>query len=483
MISLAKSLQLQADAWPERIAVIDEFRHLSYQAFGEEVSRLATILSDRSSETPVGILIGNRIEHLSLLIAADQVGVPVAPLDPRWSGSKLSAGLALLGITFVVATLDQRERLQGYDVLFVDDVTHGYHPQVAQAEPLIETRPVDGAIHLYGLTGGTSGRSKAVSISRSASVARIISQIVEFGADRDRRFLAMTPLFHGAARSLALAHLWVGASVHLEPEFSAKEMMHLLSTTCHTTFVVPTMVVDLLEEPNRMPESVRFICSGAPLIKDVVRKFQDQISFNLYNYFASVEAGGIALLRPEEHATSSEDVGHPIFGTHVEIVAENGSSNGVGVVAVRGPSTCSGVISEESETFEEGSLLLTGDRGSLDALGRLTLHGRKDDVIITGGVNVDPSEVERALLNSLPEIESVMVVGMPDRRWGQKVVAAFTGGPGKHLELKDVKARLRGALTSEKRPKEYVQFETLPTTRLGKPDRKRLAEILAEKES
>lgn len=482
MISLAQSVALSAESRPNQVAVIDRHRALSYRDLHHESSQLAAYLA-AATRSPVGVLVGNRVEHLTTLLAADHARIPVAPLDPKWSPAELQSGLELLGIELVIVEASQRDRLpQGVQGLILDDAESpdAYHRMLNERWSG-GIPPPDEHIHVYSLTGGTSGRRKAVAISRSASVARIVAQVVEFGSPRSRRFLASTPLYHGSARSLALAHLWAGGSVHLEPSFVPGRVCELLNESCDSTFVVPTMLADILDGGQRVRAESRFICSGAALPVGLAQEFLKKVNRNLYNYFASVEAGGVSLVPPDEVGQRDQDAGHACMGTCITITNEEGEPlprGHVGIVTVSSPSLCSAVVTAEC-VEETRDPFLTGDLGVLDDAVRLHLRGRRDDVVISGGVNIDPLEVE-AVVAEVGELRQVCAVGVPDPRWGERLVLVYVKPPNREIDLDELSRKAAQRLSPAKRPKNYLEVPRLPLTAMGKPNRRAIRELAKE---
>lgn len=482
MISLAQSLASNAEARPDEVAVVDRHRSVTYRDLRKETAELAACLAT-ATDAPVGLLVGNRVEHLIALFAADLAGHAVAPLDPKWSPAELQSALELLSIDLVIVEASQRSRLpRDVRALVADDAEFPLaHPRGGNQRRREGASLPDERVHVYSLTGGTSGRCKAVAISRFATIARIVAQVVELGSPRTRRFLASTPLYHGSARSLALAHLWAGGSVHLEPSFEPGRVCALLNDSCDSTFVVPTMLADILDSGKRVRSRSRFICSGAALPAGLAREFQEKVNRNLYNYFASVEAGGVSLVPPAEVGRSDQVGGHSFMGTRITITDEQGvaiSRGQLGVVAVSSPSLSSAVVTAEGveQTLDP---YLTGDLGFLDQAGRLHLHGRRDDVVISGGVNVDPLEVE-AVFAEIGGLREVCVVGVPDARWGERLVLVYAKPPNCEFDLDELAGKVEQRLSPPKRPKKYLEVPRLPLTAIGKPNRRAIKELAKE---
>lgn len=472
MIGLSAGLRLHAKFHPDQVAIVDERRSVTYEELWDEVQRLTLSLSRLGIISTVGLLIGNTIEHIVALFAVDLIGGSVAPLNPHWSRSDVDLWHDELGIELTITDRNYVTQLGGRRALIADKGDLAVAVDLALLD--VAKPPSSDATYLYALTGGTSGTRKSIQLSRESSLNRIVAQIVELGPARKRRLLVTTPLFHGAGRSLALSYLWQGASVHLSSGFDPNAMARALSSTCQVTFVVPTMVLDLIEARVHVPSGTEFICSGAPLFDEVSARFRETITTNLYNYFASVEGGGLAILGPEDAHDAGGSVGHVMFGTDISLVDQQREAvarGGVGEILVRNESLASGM------PLIDG-WYATGDLGYFDDSHRLVLCGRQDDRIISGGVNVDPLRVEQ-VINELPGIREVAVVGVEDARWGQRVVAAYVQDPEREPDLADIQEQCRARLTPAERPKEFRRFDHLPRTTIGKPDRKRLRQFMS----
>src|SRR5919199_1134925 len=207
----------------------------------------------------------------------------------------------------------------------------------------------------------------------------------------------------------------------------------------------PTMLRDLAASGRRLGGRFRaLIASGSKLEPDLRAGLQERVTPGMYNYFASVEAGGIAVARPTDPSSKADTVGRPVWGSEVRLLDEAGESvalGHVGRVAVRGPATSHGYLDDEPATrqaYVDGAVL-TGDLASLDEDGFLTLSGRETDMIISGGINVHPAEVE-AVLASHPGVANVAILGVADPRWGEAVTAVVVRQPGASLSAEDLQA-------------------------------------------
>ncbi|HEX8969161.1 MAG TPA: AMP-binding protein [Chloroflexota bacterium] len=478
MLPLHEAVRLNAARRGSMPALVMPDRVITHAAFGERTSRLATALrSLTGANLRVGILLGNVPEHLETLFAIGAMGGCAVPMDPRWSPSELAATLRFAPEVIIV---DPAQR----DALRAACQTTGASPRIvplgpeyealtqAQPHPPPDTHPQ--ADYLVAPTGGTTSGVKGTRISYRATVMRFLIQAAEFGFNADDVYLAATPLFHGGARSFAMGHLYYGGAVVLDGRVPVDQVTHLVARHDVTlTFLVPTMLRDLAAA--RRPLGGRFralIASGSRLEPDLRASLQEHVTPHVYNYFASVEAGGIAVSRPTDPPSKCESVGRPVWGSEVRLLDASGAPvaiGEVGRVAVYGPAISHGYLDDAAETdkaYVDGAVL-TGDLASLDRDGFLTLSGRETDMIISGGINVHPAEIE-AVLASHPAVEHVAILGVADPRWGEAVTAVVVRQPGATVSAEDLQAYASQRLAAYKRPKRIVFRDALPLSSMGK---------------
>lgn len=466
-------------ARPGALAVDDGVQRRTYGQLVAELPALSAGLGALAGER-IGLLLGNSIAHLELLLAAPAAGLTVSPLHDQWPDERLTRAVRALGLEAMVTDDPGRERLER---LRLDIPVRTLEQlRVADAEAHAPpTGPDPEAWHLLAPSGGTSGRLKAVAISHRATAARALAQLVEFGGRAGETFVATTPLFHGAARGSALSHLAAGGSVRLRPDFDADRFTVDVEGAT-STFCVPTMLTRLLEaDIGPVDPRLRILVSGASLAPELARAVRKRLGCGLDDYYASVDAGGLAVgaTGTADSATSGISfVGRLYFGTLLRLEdARDHDGARLGRLVAEGPSIASATIHEDGqlESIEGG--VRTGDLGALDDAGRLTLHGRADDVIISGGVNVAPAAVEAALRDHEDVIDCI-VAGVPDPRWGEVVGAVLrTRRPG---AADAVIAWARERLPGPERPRLTCEAAELPTTPLGKPDRNEARRRLQE---
>jgi long-chain acyl-CoA synthetase len=330
-------------------------------------------------------------------------------------------------------------------------------------------------------TSGTTGRPKGVILSHRARVLVGLLSQTEFGCFSPRDvFLAISPMSHGAGLGFPLAALLGGGTVEIMDRFDAAAVLNALKHRGVTgTFMVPThfhsifaLGIDVLEA-HRGFGLKAIIANAAPLSQAMKRKivpfFGDDVLFEIYG---STESGLVTSLSPQWQLSRESCVGLPFAHTEMKVLDERGAEcppDVVGEVFSRSPCMFNGYWNRPQETaaaFRDGWLSV-GDMGRRDADGFLYLVDRKNDMVITGGVNVYPREVEDVLCEH-PAIDEVAVVGVPDERWGERLRACVVLNAGQTLSQSQLEAFCDGRLARFKIPRDLAILAALPRNANGK---------------
>lgn len=469
---LVESLEFHARVRPEAVAVRDDTGTFTYAQLHARVCRLADAIDALGLPERVGVRAGNNVSHLAALFALPATGRTGVVMDPKWTVTELRAAREAFAAGVLLTDQPDAEALAGagFAVHDLRELTVG---GTAPTGRVLCTRADPDDTFLVTPSGGTSGRVKGSRITHAATISRIVTQLVEFGIPAHGTFLASTPLYHGSARSLGLGYLYCGGTIHLMQKFDVQRWLRAAEDAT-ATFCVPTMLrrlVDAAQKP--LQPQLRLLTGGAPIEKELVEQVRARLSPTFFDYYASVESGPITVRHPHEHGLPAGCVGRPAFSVHVEI--RDPDAQGIGRVVVAGPGISAGVEGA-ADPAAAATSIETGDLGRIDQDGRLHLHGRADDVIISGGVNVDPLEVE-SVLESHPGVQAAAVVGVPDPEWGRRVVTAVVPAPGPALREDELDGYLRSRLAPAKRPKEVRYVAELPLTGIGKVDRRAVVEV------
>ncbi len=349
--------------------------------------------------------------------------------------------------------------------------------------------PDDLAAILY--TSGTTGRSKGAMITHRNLASNALSLVDAWAFTRGDMLLHALPIYHVHGLFVAThCALLAGARMLWLPKFDAREVCSLLS---HATVLmgVPTFYTRLLSEPAFTREACRtirlFVSGSAPLLAETFDAFSERTGHAILERYGMTEAGMITS-NPLQGARAGGTVGRPLPGIEVRIVDDKGGTCGpsaIGGVQVRGPNVFAGywqMPEKTREEFTEDGYFRTGDMGQWvadgPAKGYLQLVGRAKDLIISGGLNIYPKEIEERIDLMDGVVESA-VVGMPDPDFGEAVAAVIVRKPGCTLTEAGVIAALRGEIAHFKVPKRVVFEDALPRNAMGKVQKAALREKLA----
>jgi len=471
VLTIADSVRAVAECDPTRSAIIAGRQTVSYgqlHATSELIRETLRRAQPRGHR--IALLLGNNWKHIAALLAADAEGLTAVPLDVKWSRTQVEQRLELTSTTTLLV-----EGPAGPVIESLREI--GSNSALGADEPFV----INGdLVSTLAPTGGTSGTAKAVALSRRAVLSRFIAQAVEFGFARDTTFLCASPLFHGGGRSFALSQLYFGGSVLLQSSFNPDVYADSLRHS-DIAFAVPTML-HRLPRDTKAPNLRCLIVSGAKLDEETAA-IAASISETAVDYYASVDTGPIGVRHilsgdPSRVAFSASIVNRPTGATSETPLV-------VDFVDIRG--TCVADAELKNGQIRVFSVDVSGhptarmhDRVEFTSPCGLRPLGRSDDLIVTGGVNVDPAAVEEALRQELAPGLQIAVLGVPDAEWGQRVVA-FTAGEAtvdRNQILQSVRKRLSGPET----PKELFSIRDFPLTNVGKLDKKALLSIYAEYE-
>jgi O-succinylbenzoic acid--CoA ligase len=322
--------------------------------------------------------------------------------------------------------------------------------------------PAAPAVVLF--TSGTTGAPKAVRLSRRALRASAAAACLRLGLHADDRWSACLPLDHiGGIGTVLRSHL-AGFRLHLHPRFDAAAVGADLDSGATGASLVPTMLHRLAQRDQPWAAAVRvLLIGGGPLDRRLAERVRDLGCAPCQTYGLTECASQVCTLAPDEAADGLGTAGTPLAGMEVSLTRE-------GAIRVRGSALMDGYEGLPDPCDADG-WFTTGDLGSFDAAGRLTVLGRHDEVIVSGGENIAPHEIE-AVLERHPGIREAAVYGEPDPEWGMRVCAVLVAeaAPLPDAEMRQVLSEL----SDFKRPKTWRWTSSLPRTALGKLQRARL---------
>ncbi len=510
-MTVGQLLTRNAELWPKRVGLEDSARAWTFAEWDARVNRLANALVGRGivSGDRVALLGRNREELITAYLAAQKVGAVPVPMNFRLASGEVAHILDDSGARLLIVETDLAdvagEPAAARPALAVVEVggrrlagAQDFEAFLApgkDAAPGVPVSEDDVTCFLY--TSGTTGRPKGVVRTHAADVALAIGCVMEYGLARVDRALCIAPLYHVAGlQSWLLPHLYVGAANVLSRQYDPEASVRTAATAGITSlYAVPTQVVTMLEVPgverSRFPALRRLVTGGALSGSANLARAAEIFTPRIFNRYGQTEASCALTLHPEDAEGRLDTVGKPTLISRVRLRPleddEGEKECGVGEVGeilIRGPHVMREYHAQPEETARvlRGGWLRSRDLASRDAEGFYTIRGRLDDLIISGGENIYPREVE-AVLHELPGILQAAVVGTPDPRWGE-VVTAFIVRRDPRLTEETVTAHCRESrkLASFKRPRIVRFVDSLPSNPSGKivlPELRRLAADLA----
>ncbi len=470
---------------PNAVAVITPDRRVTFAELASQVMNLAAYLKAEDPRPQTRVCVGckNSVEHLIAILAVVAAGKTWVALNPRNGDPELQRIVEYIepGAMLVDEAMAARVKAPGVTTYMLDGPASDTVFRHAGNHAARFTRtylPLDATTAIK-FTGGTSGIPKGVMQPYRGWNANIVSQRHAYNFTPKDRYLVNAPLTHGASTYI-LPILGSGGAFVFPEDTKPAALLHAIAEHEVTTFFSPPTMVTMLVEAARTanvrtPSLRNVIYGGAPMRPARIREAQEAFGPVIAGTYGQTEAPQIitnlssADLMLEENLASS---GKPSLFTDVGIMDDAGNllpAGEQGEIVVRGDLVMTGYFNmpdKTAETIVDG-WLHTGDLGVFDGRGHLFLRDRLREVIITGGFNVYPSDVE-TVLSQHPAIAECAIVGIPDDHWGEAVHAAVEAKPGMTLDPNEVIAFVKGQLGSVKTPKVVHVFETMPKSAVGK---------------
>ncbi|WP_280427625.1 AMP-binding protein [Nocardia brasiliensis] len=476
---IAGTVEIAALRFPDRIALIDESGLLTYRELAYSTNALAQawLTQGVSARTPIGVLCRDHRGMVQALIAGAKIGARVVLLNTGFGATQLSDVVAREGVGAVLADDE------------FDSATAALGPEIRRLDlratkNSVVARPPAPATQggFVILTGGTTGTPKGV--PRKVETPLAAAQFLDRVPYRSGGVtLLCAPLFHGTALTQFIMSLSLGCTVVLHGRFDARRAVaQIQEYRCTAVVLVPTMLRRILdlgaaEIRGYDTSSLRIVFSaGAALPSALGSRAIELFGPVLYNFYGCTETGTATIATPRDWIAAPGTVGKPPVGIVVRLY-DNGrpvtGPGAKGTVYVGNSIAFTGYSGGGGKNIVDG-LMSTGDVGHFDAAGRLFIDGRDDDMIVSGGENVFPGEVED-LLYRHPKITEAAVIGVPDEEFGQRL-AAFLIAHG-DLSGDEVRAYVRDHLARFKVPRDVRFVEDLPRTPTGKINRGALAAL------
>ncbi len=510
-LNLGQILKVNAKKFPHTVALKDRERSLTYPELNRRVNKLAHSLLGLGlgKGDKVAVLLENSIEIVEAYLATAKTGIVIVPInfrlispDVEYIADNADAKAFIVHDEFLDTLEPIRPRLAKIppeNHIVVGTPSPGYRTYedfiaaAPESEPAADVLPEDTWILIY--TSGTTGKPKGVVRTHESHIAFYLINAIDFGFNEHDVCMNVMPLCHINSTFFTFTFTYIGGSVYIHParSFRAEEILEIVERE-KITFIslIPTHYNLIL---NASPEARRYdrgsirklLCSSAPVRKSMKLAIMDFFpGVQLYEAYGSTEAGIVTVLKPEYQMKKLGSIGFESLGTEfvkiLDVEKQEVPAGEVGELYSRGPMLFKEYykLPEKTASSFHNGWFSAGDMAKKDQEGFFHIVDRKDNMIITGGEHVYPSEVEDAV-GSHECVFDCAVIGLPDDKWGEKVAAVVITKPGVDpgaITEQDIMRCCRDKLAGYKRPKEliFISQEEMPRTPTGKILHRKLRE-------
>lgn len=476
-INLMALLRVAAKLHANRTAVVDEQERLSYRELWRQAEALAGVLHTDHGIRPrqkVALACRNHAAAIKAIFAFSRLGTHVFLVNPEMSVAQLLAMEERLRFDFYVYD----EPLAGAftDPSLSQKSLPSYHPTETSIDRLatrrnpsrVRLRKVKTG-NIVVMTGGTTGQPKAASRKPSALafLPPFVALLTQIHLDDYRTVYIATPMYHGFGVAALFMGVILGAEMYVTKRFEAARSCELIARhRIEVVTLVPLMLQRMLSRDPAALASLRcVITGGAMLSPSLAREALAKLGPIVFNLYGTSEGGFAIMATPERLARKPESIGQPVRGVRARILNEQDQDVGVKAVGR--------LCLRSSWTTNRKNWIETGDLAFRDADGDIVLCGRIDDMIVSGGENVYPIELENVLLQH-PDVAAAAVIGIADAEFGQRLKAVVATRKGSPLDTAALLAWLKPRIARHQMPAVVEFRDELPYTPLGKLDKKAL---------
>ena len=492
---LAELSRYHAAVRGERVAMTFEGRETTYGQLDRRASRVANglLATCATTQARVAVLDKNSDQFLELLFGAAKARAVLVPVNWRLAAPEIGyivndaeAEMLFVGEEYVnlvaqilpgLRTVKQVIALAGNQPAWEEYTA--WRDRHLSADPRLETPGDDVAIQLY--TSGTTGHPKGAQLTHDILMASLAAAREWYGCTADDVNLICMPQFHYAGTFLGLINVYEGARAVITRQVDAGEILRLIPGERITrAFLVPAAILLLVQTPGCREtdfSSLKMIEYGAsPAPLDLLREALEVFRCDLGQLYGLTETGVVTFLPPADHDAAGNarmrSCGKPLSTAEIKVVGDDGVElpcGQVGEIVIRSPQVLKGYwrLPEASAAAIHDGWFSSGDAGYFDEDGYLYVYDRVKDMVISGGENVYPAEVESTLFGH-PSVADVGVIGVPDERWGEVVKAVVVRTPGVEVTEAELIAYARERIAHFKAPKSVDFVEALPRNPSGK---------------
>ncbi|MFY3791208.1 o-succinylbenzoate--CoA ligase [Ureibacillus sp. MALMAid1270] len=487
--SITYWIRKRAYITPDRVALIGENKKFTYQELLLEIERVSSFLDhvmQLKKGDRIAILSQNRAEYFITYFAIAQLGLIAVPLNIRLSASELAYQIQDSGAKAIIYEKEQEALYKQ-----LNDLVHFENSQIFEGGfSSFSTKKVEVDFEINSsedpyiicYTSGTTGKPKGAVLTQENMFWNALNNQYALDLTSSDRCLVILPLFHiGGIGLFAFPTFLAGGSVIIPGKFQPKQVLKLIEDLKVTVMMgVPTIYNALItEETFKKTDftSLRVFCSGgAPCPVELLHAYHEQ-GLPLYQGFGMTETSPtVFMLSKEDYKRKIGSIGKPVMFCEIDLIDDHGNSvkqGDVGELIIKGKNVFKeywGLPDKTAESIKNG-WFYTGDLAYKDDEGFIYIAGRKKDMIISGGENIYPLEVEQ-IIGEMKEINEVAVIGIQDEKWGEVPVAMISLKAGHQLSEIDIQNYCASKLAKYKVPKKVVFLEDLPKNATGKLDKK-----------
>ncbi|MDA1544585.1 MULTISPECIES: acyl-CoA synthetase [Bacillus] len=469
-MGITKEYKQHVSSQANKIAIKENDRVLTYKEWFESVCKVANWLNEKESKNKtIAIVLENSIEFLQLFAGAAMAGWVCVPLDIKWKKDELKERLAISNSDMIIAERYKLNDISDEEgrIIEIDkwkQIIENYLP----TEHIVES--LQDAPFYMGFTSGSTGKAKAFLRAQQSWVHSFNCNIHDFHMKKEDSILIAGTLVHSLFLYGAISALYIGQTVHIMKKFIPNQVLDKLETeNISVMYTVPTMLESLYKENRVIENKMKIISSGAKWEAEAKEKIKSIFPYaKRYEFYGASELSFVTALVDEESNRRPNSVGKSCHNVQVRICNEAGEEvqkGEIGTVYVKSEQffmgyIIDGVVAQELTT--EGWMTVR-DVGYQDEEGYIYIVGREKNMILFGGINIYPEEIE-SVLYTHPGVEEIVVVGVKDDYWGEKPVAIAKGCATKQ----QLKSFCLQRLSSFKIPKEWYFVDKIPYTDSGK---------------
>ena len=490
-LTVGSGIRAAATRVPGKPAILCEGRQRTYGQLVEAMNRLANAVISLGLQPGqnAALIAPNTLEYIEIVAGISDTGAAVATPNPKLSPRELAdiCNDAQARIVLVhpdcEAALDRSLLRTAAHIVVLGTA---YEALLAQASPSFHPPPVnEWSTFSVPYTSGTTGKPKGVMLPHRSRSLAFLGYAAEYGIySPDDHYLAFAPMCHGAGLAFAMAAVFFGGTVEILPKFDAERVLRTLNAGAVTgMFTVPTHYHAIFGLGTKLLGQLRaqrlrgIVANAAPLPQDMKEQIVDYFGADLlHESYGSTEAGVVTNLRPQDQLRKQRCVGLPFVGNRLRLLADDGHEVGPGEVGeLFSTSNClfngywgqPEATQEAFRSIDGAPWVSVGDLAKRDEEGYVYIVDRKKDMVISGGVNIYPREVE-TVLDGHPAVAESAIFGVPDARWGEALVAGVVFKPGAVVGGDELLAYLKPLMAPHKLPKAFVPLPALPRNANGK---------------